>query len=157
MLKVANRSEKNKGKRYWSRQAYNQVATFSSGGGCRATWATRPSKPGLMQLDQGMGAIPPKSATRERIVNDIKKIQYATCYSPCPFTVSPGSCYNTYSRSCTIFQHDHKPQWGCGGVLRSGAMSNGLLQRQLQLHPGLQSPFSEGGHCIVESILFSTT
>ncbi len=75
VLKVTRR-EKNKGKRYWSCQAHSQEGHFFKWWRVPSDLATRLSKPDLMQFAQAMGANPPKSANRERIVDHIKKIQY---------------------------------------------------------------------------------
>ncbi len=77
VLKVTSRSEKNKGKRYWSCQAHSREGHFFEWWRVPGDLATRLSKPDLMQFAQAMGANPPKSATRERIVDHIKQIQYA--------------------------------------------------------------------------------
>ena len=77
VLKVTSKSEKNKGKRYWSCQARSQEGHFFEWWRVPGDLATRLSKPDLMQFAQAMGADPPKSATRERIVDHIKQIQYA--------------------------------------------------------------------------------
>ncbi len=75
--KVTSKSEKNKGKRYWSCQAHSREGHFFEWWRVPGDLATRLSKPDLMKFAQAMGADPPKSATRERIVDHIKQIQYA--------------------------------------------------------------------------------
>jgi hypothetical protein len=77
VLKVTNRSEKNKGKRYWLCQVHSWEGHFFEWWQVPGDLATRLLKPDLMQFVQVVGANPPKSANREWIVDHIKQIQYA--------------------------------------------------------------------------------